>query len=351
MNTAPMNPGNRPTPPPSPAKNNDQTIKIILIAALVLLLGLTGFFATKYYGEKGKNEQQLVEIDTLNSEISDLETKIKGMESEIEGKNLDITEKDRLLDEKLQELQTLQKKLSSAQSQGKISSGKAKELQDRISSLEGMITAYKEEIERLKEENVALSGQVSALTEENASSKQKISEIQQNNEAQKAQIAKKEEEKVKVEEEKAKKEEELALTTQAASVLRAADFRFFNVKKSDKEKEEMDKEFKRMWMQSVKICFTVMENLVAQPGAREVYLVYENPDGTVRTTASSGKFKYENRDISYSTKTNFNFNRSAQELCMSIPKPEKDNKYQKGEQVVTVFCDGKMIGRGKFEIK
>lgn len=347
---------------PQNQNEKDNTLKIILVAVIALLLAALGFLGVKYSRLTDKSEMQVMEMDTLNTEIADLETKIKSLETDINNKGTEISEKDRLLEEKLQELQALQAKVSAAQSKGRISDSKAKDLQGKITQMEGVIAGYRQEIDRLKSENTQLSSQVSDLTQTGAQQKQQIEEIKQTSEQikqeaaakQKEQsqtIAQKEEEKKQIEEEKARKEEELQQTKTAASVLKATDFRFFNLKKNDKEKEEMDKEFKRMFMQSVKVLFTINENAVAQPGSREVYLVYENPDGSIRSSAKSGKFKFENRDITYTTKTTINYNRASQEVVLIVPKPEKDDKYQKGEQKVSVFCDGKMIGRGKFEVK
>lgn len=348
----------------SPQNQNDKdnTLKIILIAVIALLALALGFMGVKYSRLTDKSDQQVMTMDTLNTEIADLETKIKGLESEISNKGTELSEKDRLLEEKLQELQALQAKVASAQSKGKLSDSKAKELQGKITTMEGLIAGYRQEIDRLKSENTQLSSQVTNLTETTAQQKQQMEEIKQTGaqqlqaaekvqQEQSATIAQKEEEKKQIAEEKARKEEELQQTKTAASVLKATDFRFFNLKKNDKEKEEMDKEFKRMFMQNVRVLFTINENAVAQPGAREVFMVYENPDGSIRTTDKSGKFKFENRDITYSTKMTVNYNRAAQEISMTMPKPDKDDKFQKGIQTVSIFCDGKMIGRGKFEVK
>ncbi len=369
MNTTPYTPppgGQRPTGAPQmPKDNKDQTKNIIMIAAIVLLLAATGFFAAKYFSERSKTQEQTVEMDTLNTEITDLETKIKGLETDIESKNTDMAEKDRLLEERLKELEDMRNKVANAQSNNKISGQKAKELQGKIDELSQMLTAYKEEIARLKEENVQLTGQVGTLVEESAQKSQKIEEVQKASETQKAEIEKRDKEAKQLQTAIAQKEdvistekqnnvakqEELDKTKQAASVLRAADFRFFNVKRNDKEKEEMDKEFKRMWMQSVKISFTIQENLVAPVGNRETYIVYENPDGSTRTTEKSGKFKFGNQDMTYSTKVVFPYNRTATEVSVMIPKPDKDNKYQKGLQMISAYCDGKLIGKGTFDVK
>jgi hypothetical protein len=49
---------------------------------------------------------------------------------------------------------------------------------------------------------------------------------------------------------------------------------------------------------------------------------------------------------------NINYNRTSQEICMDVPKSAaKDDKFQKGDQTISIFCDGKMIGRGRFEVK
>lgn len=344
---------------PQGSGDKDNTLRIILIAVIALLLGALGVLGVKYSRLMDTSEEQVQQLDTLNTEIADLETKIKTLEVEMSNQSTEMAEKDRLLEEKLKEIQSLQAKVASAQSKGAISNSKATELNNRIKQLESLIAGYQEEINKLKTENSQLATQVGDLEQKTAEQNQQMEAIKQTSAQEKMQqaqahqqeIKQKEEEKKQVEEEKQRKEDELAQTKQTASVLKATDFRFFNVKKNDKEKEEMDKEFKRFTMQSVKVVFTINENQVATPGPREVFLVYENPDGSIRTTDRSGKFKFDNRDVTYTIKTNVNFNRMQQEVSMMVPKPEKDDKYQKGIQTVSVFCDGKRIGMGKFEVK
>jgi hypothetical protein len=55
--------------------------------------------------------------------------------------------------------------------------------------------------------------------------------------------------------------------------------------------------------------------------------------------------------MTYTTKVVFPYNRTVTEVSVMIPKPEKDNKYQKGPQMVSAYCDGKLIGKGMFEVK
>ena len=101
------------------------------------------------------------------------------------------------------------------------------------------------------------------------------------------------------------------------------------------------------------MCFTLLENRIAQPGNREVFLVIENPDGTVSanfTDNFSGKFTIDGSEKIYSVRTVVNFNRRSQEVCLNY-SPSKENAFQKGVQYVFVYSEGNLIGQGNFTLK
>lgn len=359
MNPSPYNPGSKPT---GGGPKNDQTRNIILIVAGVLLLAALGFFATKYFSTKGDLETKVAENEQLNTEITELEQKITGLDQEIQRLNTESQGKDSLIAAKLAEITGLTSRLSSMASNNKVSASKYKELEGKLKAAEAQ---YQAELEKLRQENSGLAAKIDEKVKELV---KKDEEIMKKEEEHKQVVAdkdnqisqtqqekeQKEKELAQTKQEKAEKEKVLEQTKQAASPLKAADFRFLNVKKNDKQKEEYDKSFNTGLfggINDIRTCFTIQENAVAPVGSRDVYMVYENPDGSTRTTAGSGNFKYNNQSMQYTLKQTINYNRSSQEVCMTIPKPDKSQKYQKGAQKVAVYCDNKLIGTSELMMK
>ncbi|MFN0203110.1 MAG: hypothetical protein ACKVTZ_16410 [Bacteroidia bacterium] len=383
-----MNPIQNPGQRPNNGQGNDQTKNIILAVVGVILLAALGFFAAKYFSTKGdltseqqKTEELSSEIDSLDKKIQTLESDITTLNQQSQGKDSIIASQATQIEAKVSELSGLQSRLKELKSQGKISDERARSLENRMSLLQTQISQYEAQLAKLRGENEGLVKTVGekegvikekegVIMEKEGVIKEKEGVIQEKDKKIESTIREKEEvvaqkdqeigNKTQLLEQKNKeflqKKEELNKTTETASVLRAADFRYLNVKKNDKQKEEYDRTFNLglfgTGVQDVNVCFTVQENAISKPGARDLYLVYKNPDGSVRKTAGSGKFNYNNQSMDYTLKTTINYNRAAQEVCMRVPKPaDKAAKYQKGNQAVSVYCDNNLIGSGGFGIK
>ena len=179
------------------------TSRAILVITGLLVLSALAYFTTKYFSEKRANEESLVKINELNSEVLELEEKILNFQVEIEDQNMELAEKDKLLEEKYKELEAMATKLSSAKKNDKSQLSKIRGYESRISELRVMVDKYRKEIEYLKEENLQLAGEVQTLkAREGQLEDEKVTLVQQNEATTK----------------------ELEETVQIASVLKTADF-------------------------------------------------------------------------------------------------------------------------------
>ena len=306
------------------------TSRAILVIVGILVLSALTYFSIKYFSEKEANEANLATIEDLNSEILDLEEKILNMEVAMEDQSMELAEKDKLLEEKYSELEAMVTRVAQAKRENKANIARIKQLENRVEELMGVVDQYGEKIDELEEKNLVLTNQVDSLQNiEGQLSEQNNTLLEQNRQTS----------------------EELEETRKIASALKTNKFRYINVRKSGKERDE--KEYSRRSLHSLKFCFTILENLITPSGTKEVYLVYENPDGSINTNFTegySGQFVHNSTERNYSVKTTIEYNNSDLEVCMPY-NPEKDFKYQKGLQYISVYCDGKLIGQGNFNIK
>ncbi|MEM7509902.1 MAG: hypothetical protein AAF388_03145, partial [Bacteroidota bacterium] len=185
---------------------------------------------------------------------------------------------------------------------------------------------YRAEIDYLKAENQLLTGQVDSLNTTTVMLQTENRTLQETTE---------------------RTEQQLQETKQIAATLRATELSYFSVKKG-KAKEA--REFRRGSMKDFRVCFTLLENQLAESGGREVFMVYENPGGTINTGSGSGKFMYRGQQREYSSKTLINYTGSEQEVCVDFAQPA-DFKYEKGIQYISLYAEGKLIGQGNFRIK
>jgi len=302
------------------------TSRIILIIAGILVLTSLGYFATQYFSEKSENKNNQVQIEELNSEILSLEEKILDFEVTLENRDVTIQKKDEELAFNQDEIARLRGLLAQAEKEGKVSRGKIKELEQRLELSTRLNSQYEEEIAVLREQNELLTGQVDSLIVNETELKGANQSLLQQRDAAK---------------------QELDETREIASVLKTRNLLIYNARRN-KDVEGLS--FRRYALRDLKVCFTIMENPLAASGQKEVYLVFENPDGTINTNDQSGQFRFGGANRTYSASATVAYNNIATDLCIQFVRPE-DFEYQKGPQYLSLYADGNLIGQGSFTVK
>ena len=103
---------------------------------------------------------------------------------------------------------------------------------------------------------------------------------------------------------------------------------------------------------AIKVCFTLSENPIAQPGSKIVYLRIARPDNVIVTEGTDAStFMYNGGPIQYTLKQEIDYQNKAQNICMFWKKKDKNKDAMKGVYNVAVFTDGYEIGKGSFELK
>lgn len=308
-------------------KRPSRTGTIILGLLVVVMASGFGFFAFKYFQEKGKTEEQAVNIDELNTEIDDLEVELENYQLELDNANLEIEDKERMLAEKEQLLIEKQKRIDQLLSAGKISKQQAADLSKKVEQLEFYIAKYQKEIAELKTQVTALTGTNDSLLSTIDTITGKMRDLKDKN-------------------------TEIALTLSAASVLKASNFKYFRVKSSGKEVNVTDEPLKKGAIEQLKVCFDVMANPAAKAGPRDVYISFYDPKGTVIKDmgGQSGYFTYEGKEQVYTMKTAIDYDKSDKKICMIFKQPSSYS-YEKGVHTVRVYCENFEIAKSTFEVK
>ncbi|MEM6263730.1 MAG: hypothetical protein AAGI38_14550 [Bacteroidota bacterium] len=308
------------------ASKNENTGRIILVVVGILVLSALGYFATKYFAQAEVIEKKDSTIEDLQQEVSEIDTELRELQVTLEDKNVELAEKDRLLEEQYSKIEELVSRLNRYKNTSNTYKRQLQDMESRLKLLQASVKGYKTEIDSLKMANQALTGQVSNLEASQDQLREERSALIETTEEQKAKL-------------------------EVAAILKAADFRVANVRKNGKEKFE--KEFRRGSLQTLKLCFSILENPLGKSGSKELFLVYENPDGTVSTNTIegySGKFTYQGKSMMYSAKAVINYQLVSQEACIAYAIP-KEEKYQKGTQYVSLYQGDYLIGQGSFKVK
>jgi len=98
----------------------------------------------------------------------------------------------------------------------------------------------------------------------------------------------------------------------------------------------------------VKVSYAIAKNNTAKPGNKVIYMRITSPDGTVLHKQTSDKFQFEDQQIYYSARKNFEY--GGQEMNDIIYYTVTET-LSKGKYEVELFVDGIRIGEGSFEFK
>ncbi|EPR69064.1 hypothetical protein ADICYQ_1836 [Cyclobacterium qasimii M12-11B] len=113
---------------------------------------------------------------------------------------------------------------------------------------------------------------------------------------------------------------------------------------------EREAEFRNRQLSRLKVSFNIADNKVAEAGMRDVFVQVLSPNEQVifDIAKGSGTFELKGKEYFYTSKQDFVFNNTQQQLTYFY---EKGSDYEKGIYSVKIFSDGAEIGRSTFEIK
>ncbi len=298
---------------------------IIGLAILALVSIGTAIYFIFSSQEKTEKITQLEEDKTeLQAEIQELDQKIKELESEISNKDIEIEEKDQRIQDLEKKLHIYKAKINKYIKAGKLSQKQIEEYKFKMEQMQYYLEKYKKEIAELKRENEVLKQQNTELTQE---------------------IQKKDSVTFELE----RKTSELETKVEMAKVLKAVNFKFISVNKRGKEDSDLPIRSRRT--ATLKVCFTILDNPVAEPGKRDVYMVLKGPNGVYKNiTGGSGYFTFNNKELPYTSKVTVSYDRTKKYTCIAYKLPEGE-KLQKGYHKAEIYIDGFLVGSETFEVK
>lgn len=312
-----------PQPAPKPASNVTRILVILLIVALSLALI---YFIVRTNQTEQQKTELIAKNDDLEAEIKDLDQKVMQMETDIQNKDILLDEKNRKVDELSAELKKAQVRIQQLIAAGKLGAEQADKFKGRIEQMSYYIEKYQAQITELKAENEKLAKENKALSGKVQESENKVAQTQQENLLIKTKL-------------------------EAAAILKATGFKYIGVNRRGKETPAEGTVLRESRTDNLKACFTILENEVANPGQRQVYVVIKAPDGAILKSAEPGSvFTFNGQEIPYSAKIAVAYNRKNADVCVVYPKPENVD-FAKGNYTVNVYTDGYEVGNSAFSIK
>ncbi len=101
----------------------------------------------------------------------------------------------------------------------------------------------------------------------------------------------------------------------------------------------------------LRVCFTLSENPLVNPGKKMVFVSIKRPDDVIVTKSKYDTFIINGQTLPYSLREDISYEGKAINLCLDWTKKDNDKPAMKGKYSVSVFVDGKEIGEGRFELK
>ena len=188
------------------------------------------------------------------------------------------------------------------------------------------ITRLKKELKTLREVLKDYTRQIAELSTENESLKQENSAVKE-----KYRKAAKEIDNLAIEKEK------LTEKVTLASQLDATGINIMLLRKNGRD----TKNIKRA--KQIKVSFNIAKNITSSTGTKTAYVRILQPDLESLRKSDSNTFAYENRNITYSMKKEFDYTGEETTLDMYWNIEET---LQEGEYQAFIFVDGNMIGKG-----
>lgn len=297
---------------PEQPQSRKRKIPAGLIVIIILLLGLLGFITWLYLDQK----QTTMEItnalseekDSLQAELVEVRSSYDSLKTTNDSINIQLEEEQERIDNLISELKNVK-----ATNYRKI-----KELKQELKTVRNIAKSYVRQIDSLNQLN-------QQLTAENIKVKKDLQETQKTKE--------------KLEKEK----ENLTEQVNKAKVLRAEEIRAIPLNKRGKEKDKVDK------IDKIKVCFTVEENVLVEPGKRFFYIrIATPPDDFILTNSEDNLFEYKEKKIVYSAKREINYDGTQQEVCIYF---DSRGELKPGEYEVYIFADGHQIGESSFKLE
>lgn len=292
------------------SENKSGNKAVLILLALLLLASLAGNFYL--YKVRSSNEVVIEEkgvvIDSLVEARVSLETELNTTLLELEsykGRNAELDEK---LNEQIAKLKDREGRIRSMIKDRKSNDKLIKQLRAELADFQKEKEQFLDKIDELTAENEQLKSEIvlKNITNDSLSSE---------------------------------------LKSAAALKIEYVKVRTAKIRYNGKEKEtSLARRAEKM-----EVCFSIMDNKVAEVGERTVYARIMQPDGVV--LGEQGKFTIKDRGVEtgYTGSETFNYDRTKKDFCFDFT--DEKYKFPKGTYLIDLFIDGELYTSGYYDLK
>jgi cell division protein FtsL len=303
------------TQTPTPAAPKEKKSRTLILILLLIIVGLAGGLIFQLCNTRTIIEEKVIENLTLQSELDSLMNEHSIIKYEYGALTDSLVGKDSLIQANAQEI----KKLIASQAD-------YYRIRKKLDLLRGITQGYVNTIDSLYTENKKLQDENLVLTEKYEAQVSISRQLEQD-------------------------KTELTDKVTRASALKAYNISAEGIRyKSWGEGEKVT--YKARRVDAVKICFTLSENPVAEPGKRNIYVRLARPDNVIVTQGNDETytFDYQGEKINFSMKQEVDYQNKAMDVCLDWEKVA-EGPAMKGVYHIYIFVDGEEIGYSQFELE
>jgi chromosome segregation ATPase len=308
------------------SSNKGKGLIFLLIGLVAALSALSGYFYVQVNGLKAEaqklkdqQEQSNKDIDEYRAQLQELTAKYDSLMQAHEGLRGELKQEQEKVIALMRDYERLKATGGSTESSG------GKNLRARL-----------EELQQAYDENEAIILDLKAknqeLTDENFKASKKVEELNAQN--------------TKLTDENGK----LSKTVDVAKRLKTYEVYADAVRlSSDKTKEKPTTKASKA--DRIRVCFTILDNQIADKQEKILYAVIKDPDGKIFANGDRSNITLLNgNEISYSVKKEIFYDNKVMQLCMNWDVVSEE-KLIAGEYQVEIYAEGVQIGKSSFELK
>ncbi|MFN0081913.1 MAG: hypothetical protein ACKVOM_05295 [Ferruginibacter sp.] len=304
-------------------KNNVPTILTALL--LVALLGTWGYIIYDKNQIKETLDQKEIMIattstqrDQLQKELEDAAMRYDFLKTSNSKKDSTISVKDKEIDDKKTRIQQLLNKTNATQAE-------LAEARRLISSLNGDIDGYKEQVAVLQQQKTQLIGEKAIVISQR-------DRVQRNYDSSTLVIKQKED------------------LIDVGSTLHASNFNIVGINEKRSGKEKTTTTAKRV--DKLRISFDLDENMLSESGSKEIYVCITAPDGSPIAVQALGSGTFSTRqgqEKPYTQKLDVNYTQNKRQ-SVSFDWKQGSN-FNTGNYKIEVYNNGFKVGEGYRPLK
>jgi len=280
---------------------------MLLVAVVITLSVIAILLALKLYIDTRKHNENMQFIE---AEKSKLEGELNYLIVEYDSLKM---QSDSLADQ----LEAEQDKIRQLLKREASSTTKIKMYQRELETLRKVMRSYIVQIDSLNTRNLE-------LTEENIQVRRELHKVSSDFEVL------------------SKEKEQLSTTVKVAQRLSAKDIVCEGLNKNSKPKDKISK------IEKIRVCFTVRENAVADPGIKTIYLTITRPDDIILSSPEAGMFMYDGESMVYSAKRDLEYDNADIDMCIYWDITEE---LIPGTYFMTLYSEGFEIGTSTLILK